>query len=149
MSKNHKTKPQQASEIPKSLPSPMGLRLNIPRLIALERLSQNLERRRELYQELRPFVRLYPKRIQQERLPLLGLRSQRERQLLEQRPPEQFYYPKLLSSIPGPKSMCERRHIRKGVLFSLRIAGKGLRRSPGKGGSYRRTVESSLSCRRR
>lgn len=39
---------------------------------------------------------------------------------------------------------CVRRKIRREVLFAFKVASK--RRSPGRGGSYRRTVESNFRC---
>lgn len=41
---------------------------------------------------------------------------------------------------------CVKRKIRRSVLYALGIAGTGKRRSPGQGGTYKRTEESSLSC---
>lgn len=43
-------------------------------------------------------------------------------------------------------NFCQRRKSRKQALFSLKIAGKGKRRSPGNGGTYKRTETSNLSC---
>lgn len=43
-------------------------------------------------------------------------------------------------------SICHRRGARRRVLFTLKIAGKGLKKSPGKGGSYNRTPDSLVSC---
>lgn len=40
---------------------------------------------------------------------------------------------------------CVDRRKRKSVLFAMRIAGK-YRRSPGRGGTYKRKFESSFSC---
>lgn len=50
-----------------------------------------------------------------------------------------------IREIPGAKSACARRHIRKQVLFAIRIAG--YKRSPGQGGHYRRTENSLTTCR--
>lgn len=41
---------------------------------------------------------------------------------------------------------CLKRKLRKTVLFSLGIAGKNLSKSPGSGGTYRRTEESNMRC---
>ncbi len=43
-------------------------------------------------------------------------------------------------------SVCQARAIRQGVLFATGIAGK--KKSPGKGGTYKRTATSSISCER-
>ena len=43
-------------------------------------------------------------------------------------------------------SLCQTRSERRVALFQLRIAGKGLRRSPGRGGTYRRTDSSQVTC---
>lgn len=53
---------------------------------------------------------------------------------------------KLAKQIPGEKSLCARRHSRRVALFKIGIAGVGKRRSPGKGGSYRRTEASNMVC---
>lgn len=44
------------------------------------------------------------------------------------------------------RPFCKKRKQRKEVLFALKVAGhKG--RSPGRGGGYRRTIDSNYSCR--
>lgn len=43
-------------------------------------------------------------------------------------------------------SFCHKRKSRRQALFSLKIAGKGKRRSPGSGGTYNRTENSNYSC---
>lgn len=45
-------------------------------------------------------------------------------------------------------SVCLRRARRREMLFKMRVAGKNLRKSPGKGGTYRRTEESEYTCKR-
>lgn len=45
-----------------------------------------------------------------------------------------------------PKSVCQKRHERRSVLFSMNIAGKQLKKSPGSGGSYKRRRESLMPC---
>lgn len=44
------------------------------------------------------------------------------------------------------RSLCQTRSDRRVTLFRLRIAGKGLRKSPGAGGTYHRTETSQISC---
>lgn len=53
----------------------------------------------------------------------------------------------LFKKTPAGQSICSRRGERREVLFAGRIAGfRG--RSPGRGGSYKRTPESTTVCRR-
>lgn len=49
---------------------------------------------------------------------------------------------------PAKLNVCSQRDDRRRALFALRVAGYGLKRSPGKGGSYKRKVESTQSCGR-
>lgn len=94
--------------------------------------------------------------LRMKRLPLLGLRSQQVASeaigfdsmmknialdLREIKDP-------LLRKIPAKHSVCAERSKRRSVLFARRVAGKGFRRSPGHGGTYRRTIESDTSCER-
>lgn len=44
------------------------------------------------------------------------------------------------------KTLCQRRSSRREQLFAMGIAGSGQRRSPGQGGSYKRTPNSKISC---
>lgn len=50
---------------------------------------------------------------------------------------------------PDHKTVCQKRHERKAVLFARGIAGKGRRRSPGKDHTYKHTSDSNVSCRRK
>lgn len=43
-------------------------------------------------------------------------------------------------------SHCRSRLMRRGVLFANRIAGKNMRRSPGRGGGYKRNQLSEFGC---
>lgn len=43
-------------------------------------------------------------------------------------------------------SHCRSRLTRRGVLFANRIAGKNMRRSPGRGGGYKRNQLSEFGC---
>lgn len=43
-------------------------------------------------------------------------------------------------------SHCGSRLMRRGVLFANRIAGKNMRRSPGRGGGYKRNQMSEFGC---
>lgn len=72
-------------------------------------------------------------------------------------PTKNLLYPKALSLFQTnsktdqtkkakPFSICEKRHNRRKVLFQMRIAGTGKRKSPGKGGTYQRTELSNLGC---
>lgn len=53
----------------------------------------------------------------------------------------------LLRERPQRKNICETRAERRGVLFAKNIAGS-TRKSPGKGGTYRKTEDSKVSCER-
>lgn len=85
------------------------------------------------------------------RLPLIGLRSQHT--LLGnggQTDPGNILRgirEGVLNKIPAVRSVCQARHERRRVLFASRVAGPRLRRSPGSGGTYKRTVDSETSCR--
>lgn len=85
------------------------------------------------------------------RLPLLGLRSQQEimgfgtghirkdiRAVKRQ-----------VRDISTTHSICHQRSDRRSVLFMKKIAGIGRKRSPGSGGTYKRTEDSQASCGRR
>lgn len=68
---------------------------------------------------------------------------------LLRKPPSSFYrsvVPPSLSLTPQPRqSFCARRAARRSVLFALGVGGKR-GSAPGRGGTYRRTAESKLSC---
>lgn len=51
-----------------------------------------------------------------------------------------------LTRIPGTRTICSLRRYRRATLFALGIAGRGQRKSPGQGGTYRRTEDSQLTC---
>lgn len=53
---------------------------------------------------------------------------------------------KLVTPNPERVLYCVRRKIRKQVLFALGISGRHKRRSPGRGGSYNRSLESNYAC---
>lgn len=90
--------------------------------------------------------------FEKNRLPILGLRSQRINN------PTGFgnLLPRLsidlgsafdrVTGIPAKRSLCKIRHLRRIMLFKMGIAGKGKRKSPGTGGTYRRTEESTQHC---
>lgn len=52
----------------------------------------------------------------------------------------------VLAALGGDTDHCRQRLERRAVLFAVRVAGPGLRRSPGQGGSYR---PSEGPCERR
>lgn len=87
------------------------------------------------------------------RLPIIGLRSQRklkgDRFVVSERPSFQdqlreFYQ---ISRDPADRLTCARRSVRRSVLFARDIAGRRAR-SPGRGGTYRRTERSNYTCSR-
>lgn len=115
-----------------------------------ERMSQVLGTRvrfRERFQRPEWFRSI----LRTERLPLFGLRSQRGRVSgrFQQRgdiyPGRRDLFDPL-RKVPGTKTICQIRSERRQHLFKLGIAGRGKRRSPGQGGSYRRTAESYYHC---
>lgn len=122
--------------------------LTIPRLIALETMSQDLVRRYQPTVAAQSHVWVNAVN----RLPIVGLRSQRERYrgriVVPQYNKEPFRLSDPLKTIYGTKSICQKRSERREILFKLGIAGKGQRRSPGAGGRYRRREESMMSCRK-
>jgi len=71
-------------------------------------------------------------------------------------PNQNLLYPKALSLFQTNSktaltrkekpSLCEQRHNRRKVLFQMRIAGTGKRKSPGQGGTYKRTELSKVGC---
>lgn len=59
-----------------------------------------------------------------------------------------FRYPVQWEKKEGTKTVCQSRSERREQLFSMGIAGVGKRRSPGQGGSYKRTDKSEVVCRK-
>lgn len=51
---------------------------------------------------------------------------------------------RLQLAVPERVLFCQQRKVRKEVLFAKRVAGR--RRSPGRGGTYRRRAESQWRC---
>lgn len=49
----------------------------------------------------------------------------------------------------GTRSVCSIRYQRRKTLFSIGVAGRNRRKSPGAGGTYKRTHESYFTCRRK
>lgn len=93
--------------------------------------------------------------IRKNRLPLLGLRSQQAFNLsgveslisnlqIDLRETKD----RLHRKIPAKHNVCSIRSERRSALFAIRKAGNGFRKSPGKGGSYRRTPDSETTCRK-
>lgn len=89
------------------------------------------------------------------RIPMLGIRSQYSTSLLSGNllPYHRSLESDLktikhkLTTTPSHHSTCETRQKRRQTLFSLKIAGKGKKRSPGTGGTYRKTPDSNTTCR--
>lgn len=52
----------------------------------------------------------------------------------------------LVIPLPGKVAFCIRRKLRRQALFAFKVAGRNRRRSPGRGGSYRRNQSSSWRC---
>lgn len=115
----------------------------IPRSTALDMIrrdSYRYETRRDLLPQRSWALR---------RLPILGLRSQRKLigdplvvsgNSLRNQVDELHSYYRVLSE----PSVCRKRAVRQQVLFAKDVAGR--RRSPGRGGTYRRTERSNETC---
>ncbi len=86
------------------------------------------------------------------RVPLLGLRSQKDRAKIkkyQERYRQQMRdlkYP--LREIAGTRTICQQRAERREALFKTGVAGTGRRRSPGRDRTYMRTEESQVHCRK-
>lgn len=97
--------------------------------------------------------RLREKQFDVWRLPIIGFRSQTVGKGLRQSV-RKFQkigkFGQLVLDRPedAKRTVCDRRAVRREVLFKMRIAGRGLRRSPGQGGHYRRNQDSEKVCRR-
>lgn len=92
----------------------------------------------------RPFTPRPPSRF-----PIIGLRSVREDKWSGgQTDPGRILreIKDSLTQIPGVRSVCQARGLRRRILFGSRVAGRNIRRSPGRGGTYRRTADSSTTC---
>lgn len=78
-------------------------------------------------------------------------RDQRRRIFFDLQNEEESRLPALLNQFFEPdkprQNVCQTRATRRAVLFAAQIAGKK-GRSPGKGGTYKRTPESNISCER-
>lgn len=119
-----------------------GRRLNYPVVLSRKGRGVEIQTRQAPLLERRYKVPAF-------RFPLIGLRSQR--QLTEiggQTDPGRILreIKDSLQSIPGVRSVCQARSLRRRILFGSRVAGLNIRRSPGRGGTYRRTVDSNTSC---
>lgn len=86
---------------------------------------------------------------------IIGRRPlQRPVQTIKRRDPyfqsirDAFKYPVQWERKETTKTVCEKRDERREKLFAMGIAGVGSHRSPGQGGSYKRTKGSEISCKR-
>lgn len=126
-------------------------RLEIPRLMALERLgSVARERPRDLRPVLISRLRQQPRR---DRLPLVGLLSQiQDHEMVFPRgnegPSELAQRREFLDRLRSPEhpAVCKRRKDRRVALFRSQVAGRNRKRSPGQGGTYRRDLNSEREC---
>lgn len=84
--------------------------------------------------------------FKQNRFPLVGIRLQREWNATG----DQIFRNMIdvPYQVPAVKSVCHTRSLRRRVLFASRVAGPHMRRSPGRGGTYNRTVDSETTCKR-
>lgn len=95
--------------------------------------------------------------ILRRRVPLLGEvihRYQKDVDTQERRERRAKFYSarrlaREMNKVEGTYTICGRRARRREHLFRIGVAGRNRRRSPGRGGSYRRTPDSSYQCRER
>lgn len=123
--------------------------VTLPRLLALETMSQDVGtvRRGRQVPSSQPHVWVNPL---VDRLPILGLRSQRQKVAGRVQRTEKYGVRSLedpLREVPGTRTICQKRSERRALLFKMGIAGKGKRKSPGQGGTYKRNEESITTCR--
>lgn len=120
--------------------------LIIPRLIALTKNAQ--QRRPEDVQSVRP-ERLLGQPL---RSIIIGRRPQQRpvqainKHRVELYPGHKNLFVKKVTK--GYITVCQKRSERREQLFAMGIAGFGRRRSPGQGGSYKRTQESQIVCKK-
>jgi len=125
----------------------------LTRIEAMESLSQDLVSRARRDPPDQAYVRFPSGTLDpRKRLPLLGLRSQDAAPVGRTYPRGELYPGRdalfnPLREVPGTKTICQRRSDRRRALFKLHVAGSRKRRSPGSGGSYRRTPDSYYHCR--
>lgn len=120
-------------------------------LVGLERRGQRVTSGRKLLRREHP-ARMWvnrPKAV--DRLPfLLGVLRRRAvvPEVSKKGPAFAFERrrPQVPKKLRGENDLCKRREERREVLFAVGTAGRGRRRSPGQGGSYRRTEDSNYSC---
>ncbi len=81
-----------------------------------------------------------------QKLPFLGLRSLRVFKKGSYVPSGVHKLKKSAKAIESVRKLCRNRKDRRKTLFIRGIAGKNKRRSPGAGGTYKRTPLSEVSC---
>ncbi|UOF77151.1 hypothetical protein [Microviridae sp.] len=124
---------------------PLVRRSRIPQVTLLDRISMTPRGMRPLGAQR---VSLVLRHIKQYRFPLVGYRA-----LRELTPPyttlfRSKYIFEDVKQVPAVNSVCQARSLRRRVLFGFQVAGRNKRLSPGRGGTYNRTVDSETSCRR-
>lgn len=82
------------------------------------------------------------------RFPLLGIRAAYRANTLDVQTIPRGIRFGVPDFVPAVKSVCQSRATRRRILFGSRVAGPNKRLSPGRGGTYKRTVDSETSCRR-
>lgn len=60
--------------------------------------------------------------------------------------PFQKYFDRISPTKQLQIRICRARRLRKAILFALKVAGKNRRRSPGRGGGYKRSEYSNIKC---
>lgn len=125
-------------------------RFRLPQGVLLDKLIESQEPRRVRPLETVSLGKVLVRKIKDQRLPIIGLRSQREVRKERNGRFKGFdatkHYQRREPSLKAPREICRRRHERRSVLFSLKIAGFGRKRSPGAGGTYKRKPESLMRC---
>lgn len=122
------------------------LRLNVPEEIALRKIFD--PRRLDASRIDRPMNLLQ----QQINRVIIGLKP-RQRPVQAINRPRVGIYTGLKvigdqKQTKGYRTVCQRRSERRESLFAMGIAGSGRRRSPGQGGSYKRTEGSQIICKK-
>lgn len=128
------------SVTPKGLPFPINVLKNPLYAVGYS------PRRQKLAMPTKPVELI--RRIKSDRLPLHGLRSLMESRFRKKS--SKFADVTLINRVqPNVRqTVCNKRHLKRKMLFMIGIAGKGKRLSPGRKNHYRRNSQSEIKCRR-
>lgn len=142
MTRDHRSS-VQSTEVTKS---DLLRTIIIPQLMALKNKAP--QRRLEDARGLQPDRRY----VAPVRSIIIGRRPKERPVQAINKPRVEFYpgYRKLFEQnvTKGYRTVCQKRSERREQLFRMGISGPGRRRSPGQGGSYKRTEGSQIVCRK-